>query len=60
MIDKFMIDIKIFDSLITFLGSAVPFIVTFSSNSWEEDKELNVAGGLTGSNKGFKINYEQS
>jgi len=44
----------------TVCSSAVPFIVTFSSNSWEEDKELNVAGGLTGSNKGFKINYEQS
>jgi len=37
-------------------SSAVPFIVTFTSDSWEFDAEQTV----TTDNKGFKINYEQS
>jgi len=41
---------------LTVCSKAVPFIVTFTSDSWEVDTETNAAGA----NKGFKINYEQS
>jgi len=38
-------------------SSAVPFIVTFTSDSWEQTEDESVA---TTDNKGFKLNYEQS
>jgi len=38
-------------------SSAVPFIVTFTSDSWEQSEDESVTDG---DNKGFKINYEQS
>jgi len=38
-------------------SSAVPFIVTFTSDSWEEVATEQAA---TTDNKGFKLNYEQS
>jgi len=38
-------------------SSAVPFIVTFTSDSWEQSEGESVTDG---DNKGFKINYEQS
>jgi len=37
-------------------SAAVPFIVTFTSDSWEAETEH----AATTDNKGFKINYEQS
>ena len=54
--DRFIIDIKSFDFLIVFLASAVPFVVTFTSDSWEAEDEHTA----TTDNKGFNINYEQS
>jgi len=38
-------------------SSAVPFIVTFTSDSWEQTEDESV---VTTDNKGFKLNYEQS
>jgi len=43
--------------LVKVCSSAVPFIVTFTSDSWEQIEGESVA---TTDNKGFKLNYEQS
>jgi len=40
-------------------SSAVPFIVTFTSDSWEQTKAAEESVTTT-DNKGFKLNYEQS
>jgi len=40
-------------------SSAVPFIVTFTSDAWEADVESTAATAAS-DNKGFKLNYEQS
>jgi len=47
------------DTMTSFCTNRVPFVVTFSSDSFEDIGEESTAGGATKSNNGFRLYYEQ-